>query len=160
MTHTCSPEDGHRLTGSLGVLGDDANCVCLILLQAIDHVRGGVALQRLLVDHPRSVGWGNKTEKCFGLLLFIHIMISYYPSFFSAKPKSVLCFKKTKNKYWLKISRLQLLTSGDEDTVRVHVAEWRCPGQAQREQPLLGHTEVCYWWYRNCKKASRTCWSR
>lgn len=57
--HTCPPDDRHRLTGSLRVYGVDANRVRLILLQAINHMRGDVALQRLLIDHPRSVGWDN-----------------------------------------------------------------------------------------------------
>lgn len=74
--HTCSSDDRHRLTGSLRVHGVDADCVCLILLQAINHMRGGVALQRLLVDHPGSVGWDNKTEICLDLISFIHVIIA------------------------------------------------------------------------------------
>lgn len=100
--HTCSPNDRHRLTGSLRVNGVDANCVCLILLQAINHMRGGIALQRLLIDHPRSVSWDNKTEKCLDLISFIHIIIASYRLFFSIKLKSVSFSNVKANTWWLR----------------------------------------------------------
>lgn len=63
IIHTCSPDDRDSLTRSFGVNGIDASCVRLILLQAINHVRGGITLQHLLIDHPRSIGWDNKREE-------------------------------------------------------------------------------------------------
>lgn len=115
---TCSPDDRYRLTGSLWVYGVDANRVRLILLQAINHMRGGVALQRLLIDHSRSVDWGDKPEKCSDLISVIHIIIAQYWSLFSTKSISASLSKVKANTWW----KWLLLTSGDEDFVRVQVA--------------------------------------
>lgn len=53
---TCFADDRDRLAGALGVDSKDTDGVLLILLQAVNHMGGGVAAQHLLIGQPWPVG--------------------------------------------------------------------------------------------------------